>query len=380
MVSVRGFSPFFVRREEINVNISSFNVTDVGYHYIGLRVVGALPDVTRDAQTATISRNVAKYMRDKALRLMLPEPKSSYDTVGEKVCQELVHFEFATAVKGRGYTLTSTGIEALALLNERKHLDLRRLMALVHLKTYTNLRAIVNTHIARGGFLSPIVEATRTIDIKYIASLLRPTFGMDAESVGTIFLDKSIKRSQKQIEDALRELVLNRLMPLNPMSVPLFRAVSDRLVSLRLLNAMRVNRNDAELHCTYSPCVHEAPLKKWHHLQKVELSTGDIYTIYLSEPSFEDKATLETMLATLDDAFAILQEQAGYFDLPEVRDFVCEKMLIPEAAFDEGILALMDMPTTPITLGLTYERISSRRKPLVRLRESTQLYNLIRRV
>lgn len=380
MVSVRGFSLSFVRRGEIDVNISSFNVTDVGYHYIGLRVVGALPDATRDAQTATISRNVAKYMRDKALRLMLPEPKSSYDTVGEKVCRELVHFDFATAVKGRGYTLTATGIEALGLLNERKHLDLRRLMALVHLKTYTNLRAVVNTHIARGGVLSPIVEATRTIDIAYIASLLRPTFGPDAESVGTIFLDKSKKRSQKQIEDALRELVLNRLMPLNPMSVPLFRAVCDRLVSLRLLNAMRVNRNDAELNWTYSPCVHEAPLKKWHHLQKMQLSTGDTYAIYLSEPNFEDNATLETMLAALDDAFAALREQAGYFDLPEVRDFVCEKMLIPEASFDEGILALMDMPATPITLGLTYERISGRRKPLVRLRESTQLYNLIRRV
>ena len=33
---------------------------------------------------------------------MLPEPKGTYDTVGEKICQELAHFEFAEAKKGVG--------------------------------------------------------------------------------------------------------------------------------------------------------------------------------------------------------------------------------------------------------------------------------------
>jgi len=73
-----------------------------------------------------------------------------------------------------------------------------------------------------------------------------------------------------------------------------------------------------------------------------------------------------------------LEEKAGYFDLPDVRDFVCEKLLIPEGSFDEGVVALLEKPRPPITLGLTYERITGRRKPLVRVRESTQIYNLIR--
>jgi hypothetical protein len=94
---------------------------------------------------------------------------------------------------------------------------------------------------------------------------------------------------------------------------------------------------------------------------------------------FEDDETRQALLASLEEAYRTLKEQAGYFDLPDVRDFVCEKLSIPEAAFDEGILALLDLRKPPITLGLTYERITGRRKPLVRVGESTQIYNLIRR-
>jgi hypothetical protein len=120
------------------VNISSFNITDVGYHYIGLRVLAAMPEASKEEQTAMISRSVLKYARDRALRLMLPEPKGTYDTVGEKVCQELGHFEFADAKKGRGYELTTAGIETLGLLNEKNFFEIRRRMALVHLRTYGN--------------------------------------------------------------------------------------------------------------------------------------------------------------------------------------------------------------------------------------------------
>ncbi|HZZ79623.1 MAG TPA: hypothetical protein VFE62_13970 [Gemmataceae bacterium] len=57
------------------MNITSFNITDVGYHYIGIRVLAAMPTAARDEQNRAIARNVLKYARDKALRLMLPERK-----------------------------------------------------------------------------------------------------------------------------------------------------------------------------------------------------------------------------------------------------------------------------------------------------------------
>ncbi|NUM54602.1 MAG: hypothetical protein HUU46_13230 [Candidatus Hydrogenedentes bacterium] len=360
------------------MNISSFNITDVGYHYIGLRVLAAMPEASREEQNATISRNVLKYARDKALRLMLPEPKSTYETVGEKICQELAHFEFAEATKGRGYELTAAGMETLRLLSDKNYLELRRRMALVHLKTYANLQAVVHVHIARKGIPSPAVETTKTIDTAYIAALLRPIFGTAAESEAEGLFEQMKERSAKQVEDALRERVLKKLMPQHSLGVPLFRSMCDRLVSLRLLNAMKVFGKKADFYRTYSPCVEGPPTREWHRRAETSLTTGGTYTIYLSEPNFEDDETQRDLLKALDAAYSTLKAQAGYFDLPDVRDFVCENLLIPEAAFDEGIIVLLEKPKPPITLGLTYERITGRRKPLVRVGESTQIYNLIR--
>ena len=359
------------------MNISSFNVTDVGFHYIGLRVLASMPEASREEQNATISRSVLKYVRDRALRLMLPEPKGTYDAVGEKVCQELAHFEFAESKRGRGYELTTLGMETLSLLNEKNFAEIRRRMALVHLKTYANLRAVVHCHITQNGIMGPTVETARTIDTAYVAALLRPTFGTAAETEAQAFLEEGKPRSAKKAEDALRERVLKKLIPEHSIGVPLFRSMTDRLVSLRLLNAMRVSAENAEFYRTYSPCVEEPPTRKWHHRVTTPVDGG--YAIYLSEPDFEDEETNHAFLDTLDQAFAVLPAQAGYFDLPDVRDFVSNKALIPEAAFDEGVIALLEAPKPLVTLGLTYERITGRRKPLVRVGGSTQIYNLIRR-
>lgn len=361
------------------MNISSFNITDVGYHYIGLRVLAAMPEASREEQNATISRSVLKYARDKALRLMLPEPKSTYESIGEKICQELAHFNYAEPNKRRGYELTTPGLETLGLLNDKNYVALRRRMALVHLKTYANLHSVVHVHIAQKGIPSPTVEKTKIINVAYLAVLLEPTFGTAAESEAVKLMEQVKDRSPKQIEDALRERVLKKLIPQHSLGVPLFRAMCDRLVSLRLLNGMRIHSDDAEFYRTYSPCVEEPPTRKWHQKATTPLSAGGSYTIYLSEPDFEDEETQHSLLMALDAAYSALKEQAGYFDLPDVRDFVCENMSIPEAAFDEGILALLEKPKSLVTLGLTYERISARRKPLVRAGESTQIYNLIRR-
>lgn len=361
------------------MNVSSFNVTDVGYHYIGLRVLAAMPEATREEQNSSIARSVSKYARDKALRLMLPEPKSTYETIGEKVCQELAHFGFAVASKRRGYELTTEGLETLGLLNDKRFVELRRRMSVVHLATYENLQAVVHAHIAHAEILSPVVEATRVVDTGYMAALLRPTFGAAAEPEAEVFLSETTGRSAKNVEDRLRERVVKKLVPQHSFAVALFRAMTDRLVSLRLINAMRVSREGVEFHRTYSPCVEGPPVRSWHHRVTASLSKGGTYAIFLSEPNFLDEEAQADLLTTLDTAYSSLKEQAGYFDLPDVRDFVCDRMSIPEAAFDEGVIALLEKPKPLLTLGLTYERITGRRKPLVRVGESTQIYNLIRR-
>lgn len=320
-----------------------------------------------------------KYMRDRALRLMLPEPKGTYETVGEKICQELVHFDFAEPRKHGGYSLTSAGEAILRMLNDGSYPEVRRRMALIHLETYSNLRAVVHSHIMRGDFKNPSVDSGRSIDLGYLTELLRPTFGTEAEAEASEILGTLHERSPKKIEDSLRERVLKRLIPEYSIGVPLFRAMTDRLISLRLINAMRVSIETAEFYRTYSPCMEEPPLRKWHREIEAHLETGARYNVYLSEPDFNDRETTDELLHALEAAYVALPEQAGYFDLPDVRDFVCSKLQIPEAAFDEGIVALLLWPKPPVTLGLTYDRISGRRKPLVRMTDATQIYNLIRR-
>jgi len=228
------------------MRITSFNITDVGYHYIGLRVLAAMPMASRDVQVQTISRNVLKYARDRALRLMLPEPKSNYETVGEKICQELAHFSFADGTRNKGYELTDSGRHALTLLDEKRHTELRRLMVSVHLETYTNLHAVVHTHIACGEILSPVVEASRAQDPKYIAELLTPAFGDDAMEVATRVMEATTGQSSKTIEDTMREWILEKLIPGTKLGVSLFRAMGDRLVSLRLLNIRKATTEQGE--------------------------------------------------------------------------------------------------------------------------------------
>jgi hypothetical protein len=362
------------------MNITSFNVTDVGYHYIGLRVLAASPQAPREEQDTAVARNVAKYASDKALRLMLPEPRSSFTSVGDKVLQELAHLQLAKLARGKGYALTALGAEAVEALNGKRYDSLRRLMAKAHLEAYDNLREIVFQHIQGGPIFSPIVEAARTSESAYLNSLLRPTFGENASHVLQSLWEEPADGSPKKVEDSLRAAILEHLFPDAKVSVPLFRAMTDRLVSLRLLNVPRERRDGCEWAKSYTPCVEGDPLKPWHkelEFQPNHDSANKI--IYLSEPQMIQPEMQRQLLRVMDEGYLTLPAAAGYYDLPELRDFVCEKLLIPEAAFDDGLNALLDQHPPPVTVGLQYERISGRRKPLVRSRETTQIYNLIRR-
>jgi len=258
-------------------------------------VLAATPDVPREEQTAAISRSVLKYVRDKALRLMLPEPKGTYDTVGDKVCQELVHFDFADLKRGKGYELTTQGKKILGLLNDKKYLELRRKMALIHIKTYANLQAIVHWHIIWGGIMNPTVETAKTIDVPYVAALLTPTFASSAVGEAEAFLTQTEEKSPKKIEDALRNKILKVRIPVYSIGVPLFRAITDRLISLRLLNAMKISHDHVEFYRTYSPCLEARPVRKWHCPSRTPLSSGGQYEIFLSEPDFSDEETRNSL-------------------------------------------------------------------------------------
>ena len=361
------------------MNINSYNVTEVGYHYIGLRVLDGMgTSVEHNQQVEAISRNVRKFVTDRALRLMLPEPRGTFLTVGKKICEELVHFGFALAGRGSPYELTAKGQMVLGLLTDQRYVELRQVMVSVHLKTYDNLRAIMQAHFDAGAIWQPVVSATHLDQPGYLQELLEPTFEQNTSAQLAKILDQHALSPPKKIEDILRAKVLTHTMPGQNMRVALFRAICDRLVSLRLLNKPRVALQQCEFEKTYSPCVLKNPLKPWYSPLQIPLDNGDSYHIFLCEPDATDPDYQTILLSGIGEAFSKMSPAGGYYDIPDLRDLVCEHLMIPEAAFDDGLNCLLDRQPAVLSAGLQYDKITGRRRPLVRIRQNTQLHNLIR--
>ena len=172
----------------------------------------------------------------------------------------------------------------------------------------------------------------------------------------------------------------NGRCPAKRWGVALFRGIRDRLVSLRLLNQARAVTGQCEFDKSYSPCVIGELPHPWYAPLRVELPDGTLYRIYLCEPDMVNPDHQDALLSAVERAFAELPIVGGYYDIPDLRDWVCECLLIPDAAFDEGINQLLDRQPSPLSVGLQYDRISGRRRPLVRLGRTTQIHNLIRRI
>src|SRR5205823_1013468 len=118
--------------------------------------------------------------------------------------------------------------------------------------------------VSGGAVMNPIVETSRGLERHYLIGLLRPTFGARADEVLNSLNGEVKEQSAKKVEDAMRAAILSELLPDTKLSVPLFRAMVDRLLSLRLLNVMRVEEKDCEFAKSYSPCVADAPARPWH--------------------------------------------------------------------------------------------------------------------
>lgn len=363
------------------MNITSYNINDVTFHYIGLRVLHALSSNTAKAtQMETISQSIYNHVCDRSLRLMLPEPKGTYKVAGEKVCQELRHFGFVSAEKGAPYRLTKSGLDTLVLLEENRFAELRRVMVEVHLRTYDNLRAVLLHHLDGTAVWRPVVEERRLQESGYVRHLLEPTFGAAAQLHADAVVEQANGQRPKDVESELTSLVLSRLFGNLKMKTALFRTLCDRLASLRLLNMRRAKQNHCDFIKTYSPCKSSDTQLSWYAPLDIAAEGGASSVIYFCEPNMKARGCQNAVLEALDVAFRELPAIGGYHAIPDLRDFVCERLMIPEPAFDDAVNRLLDRPVPVLSAGLGYEGITAQRKPLVRRRGDTQLHNLLRRV
>lgn len=365
------------------MNINSYNVTDVTYHYIGLRVLDGMPRTAkRTEQIETVASNVRKFVSDRNRRLMVTVPGTTYQGTAKKICTELHQFRLVQSQgksTGGRYELTESGRHILDLMAEQDAVALRRVMARIHLQTYDNLRAVVQNHITAGPVWRPSeVKAERIGQAGYLEALLAPTFGGDAATVAATVRAEHSEQSPSKIRDALHAKVIQRFLPDQRMGVANFRGMCDRLATLRLLNLRRATVADCEFYKTYSPCVVAAAPHSWYTPLEVPLPNGEMYRILFCEPDLEESGNQAILLDAIDRAMRQLSPVAGYHDIPDLRDTVCEALLIPEAAFDDGLNRLLDRTPSPLSVGFHYDKISANRKPLLR-RQTNQLHNLIRR-
>jgi len=251
-------------------------------------------------------------------------------------------------------------------------------MASAHLSTYDNLRLVLFKHLELGALWRPILEAGAPVTGETLRAVLAPVFGETTQDGFVRIADKIVGRAGKQAEDEILTCFLSRYFGQDAMGIPLFRALCDRLISLRLLNMTRVSLERREYIKSYSTAAWDKPGEPWYVPLSGTTREGETFRIYISEPDMNLPEIQQRLLSSIADAFKELKDEAGYYDLPDVRDLVCERLRIPEAAFDEGINRLLDRRPSPLTVGLRYERILARRKPLVRATESMQLYNLLR--
>jgi len=111
-------------------------------------------------------------------------------------------------------------------------------MISAHLATYDNLRAVCAAAHGGSSLWRCIIEFEQFGKPGYLERLLQPTFG-DRAAAKAAQITARGPQTPKQTEDAINQFVINDVFTEYVYSVPLFRALCDRLLSLRLLNIMR---------------------------------------------------------------------------------------------------------------------------------------------
>lgn len=90
--------------------------------------------------------------------------------------------------------------------------------------------------------------------------------------------------------------------------------MTDRLVSLRLLNVTRDKKEGCEWAKSYALRCRQTTLKQWHKALEIQTDRHTAQVIYLSEPLMSDPAMQRRLLQAMEEGYTSLPAAAGYYD------------------------------------------------------------------
>jgi hypothetical protein len=113
--------------------------------------------------------------------------------------------------------------------------------------------------------------------------------------------------------------------------------------------------------------------EEWQPLGSRLLHLEDVW-IHEAEPAVLEPSVLSALKAARGD----LIERAGYYRIYELRDRVCEALGLSQGMFDSAFVYIYRTRPGLMTLGVDYEKITSKRLPIeIRDGGSSNLFNLV---
>ena len=158
-------------------------------------------------------------------------------------------------------------------------------MACVHLETYDNLRAVTLKHLDQvhlAAHSRNVQAGTKRIPREVAGAILWGKGGFPCGCHSGKPPRGWHEKGGEKIEDALQSRVIAQALPGVRVTVPLFRSIADRSVSLRLLNIARdaTTIKGCDFLKSYSPCVENAPPHSWYTPLSVNPSATPPFMIY----------------------------------------------------------------------------------------------------
>jgi hypothetical protein len=384
-------------------SISSFNINDVALYYHALR---ALSDEPREPAAAAehVRERLVAYLERRRAVLSLPPLRTEMTSIGKKAISELRSMGLCALEDGK-VQLLEPGRDVVSQLVSGNAKLARRAVLGQMIETFDNVYGLVCTLSASGG--KPLhLPAPRssvsseesddatpgtadgTLDLQAFCDAWR-AWCLENQRPD-LLPDDLLARAQElherstdrdvgqRIKNAVQPLVLEKATGGVVSKVAIFRTIRDRLETAGAVNS-RVRLLEGStigLETAYS-CLHIGAVPPGNPSAFIRLAVPrSPAPIFVHEP--EPTALADQLLEELGFASRSLVARAGYYRIYELRDRVCERLLLSQGVFDATFLHVYSSRPQAFSLGVDYETITAKRLPVeIRQNGRSDQFNLV---